>query len=160
MEKAFQMSSDEPETTVLPVSRRKQSYNLSEFHYSPYWRNSPLSRDRDRLGPLMPSPSGETWLLETKPHPHLQEVMEESEAFMANPVRKGDGGTCTDRLTLLRAEVMVGFQHLNFSRFESYFAGKGCESVQRTKMYIASLSYSTSSSSEINDIDFFAPYLP
>lgn len=40
-------------------------------------------------------------------------------------VRKGDGGTCTDWLTLLRAEVMVGSQHLNFSRFESYFAGKG-----------------------------------
>ena len=36
----------------------------------------------------MPSPSGETWLLETKPHPHLQEVMEESEAFMANPVSR------------------------------------------------------------------------
>lgn len=34
------------------------------------------------------------------------------------------------------------------------------ESVQRTKMYIASLSYSTSSSSEINDIDFLCPYLP
>lgn len=30
-------------------------------------------------------------------------------------IRKGDGGTCRDWLKSLWAEVMVGFQHLNFS---------------------------------------------
>lgn len=39
-------------------------------------------------------------------------------------VRKGDSGTCRDWLKSLWAEVMVGSQHLNFSRFESYFACK------------------------------------
>lgn len=48
--------------------------------------NYKLSCNRDRIWPLKLSPSWGTRLLETKVHPHLQEVIGESEVSAANQV--------------------------------------------------------------------------